>query len=212
MVRQILIESPSDLNKQDVVDYPIVYAIRHERSEMVEVLLEFHPNFTVESVVSSEGTPLYCACGNGQLDIARLLVQAGAKPQASDSFGRSPLHAAALNGQSNVVKWLIEVGVPVDASDKRGDTPLHMAARNGMYGAVALLLDNGAEIERRNKDGLTPMHWAVFSGSLKLVKELQRRGSNINAKTRYGDTPRRMAQKLEENTIADYLKQQGGKR
>jgi ankyrin repeat protein len=77
------------------------------------------------------GTPLHMAVARGSVEIARVLIDAGADLEAEGSLGARPLHTAALGNQAAVAALLIERGAEVDTRDSKGMTPLIVAASYG---------------------------------------------------------------------------------
>jgi ankyrin repeat protein len=61
------------------------------------------------------------------VEIARLLIDAGADLKAKNSFGGTPLHEAANRGQAEIAELLIAKGADVNARDQFGRTPLRYA-------------------------------------------------------------------------------------
>lgn len=59
-------------------------------------------------------TPLYYAALSGNLEIAQLLVEHGARV---DYDCRTPLFRAVEGGHQHVVTWLVEQGTPVDREE-----------------------------------------------------------------------------------------------
>lgn len=62
-----------------------------------------------------------------QLDVARVLLLAGADCHARDKRSRCPLHMAASSGNEELVKLLIAAGAHVKKASVNGTTPLHNA-------------------------------------------------------------------------------------
>ena len=128
-------------------------------------------------------TPLhYSAAGNGartfnkgvQMEVTRLLINAGAATDIRDDWGRTPLHYAAgcphrtfqsseVHGRpdKDVVLMLIQAGASTSAADDQGNTPLHNAVETSRIEIVRVLMDNGADIHARNGAGQTPLQLAV---------------------------------------------------
>jgi hypothetical protein len=107
-------------------------------------------------------TFLHGACHRGQLEIARLLVRAGAAPDARNTLGRTPLHLACSSyshfRKTGLVRLLVEEGgADIDARDRRGRTPLHYAAQSGDRGTIALLAEEGADFDALDEQGDTPL-------------------------------------------------------
>ncbi len=67
---------------------------------------------------------LFIACGEGQVDAARLLLDKGADVNRADYHGSTPLHLACAAGHLDVARLLLEKGAEVDRATKDGATPL----------------------------------------------------------------------------------------
>jgi hypothetical protein len=72
--------------------------------------------------------PLGWAALYGNVDIARLLIDAGANVNERDRNGYRPLHSAAFLGRSKVFDLLLERGAEADAVGTRNDTCRDSAA------------------------------------------------------------------------------------
>ena len=103
-------------------------------------------------------TLLYYAACEGQIDIARILLAAGAgvnEPVGKDC--NSPLQAAAANGHAEMVRFLLGQGAGVNVTDKHGCCyPLKLAAHFGHVETVKLLLEAGAKVQTRDEKKLKP--------------------------------------------------------
>jgi hypothetical protein len=117
-------------------------------------------------------TALHLAAAGYRVDIVRLLLAAGADPNAAANHRRSsPLHYAAdgfitdpawdAKRQVTTLRCLIDKGADIHLQDKNGATPLHRAVRTRCAAAVKFLLDAGSDPTMRNKSGSTPFHLAV---------------------------------------------------
>jgi ankyrin repeat protein len=107
-----------------------------------------------------ELTALVYAARLGSIDVARLLLDAGADVNQVTRYGWSPLLAATQNRNYQLAKFLIERGADVNIANKGGWTPLYLATDNrnlegGDYPTrtpdmdhlefIKLLLDAGAD-------------------------------------------------------------------
>jgi hypothetical protein len=117
-------------------------------------------------------TALHLAAAGYRVEIARMLLDAGANVGAAANHRRSqPLHYAAdghlqnpnWNAQRQVatIRLLLKAGADIHAQDKNGATPLHRAVRTRCADAVKCLLEASADPTVRNKPGSTPFHLAV---------------------------------------------------
>lgn len=117
-------------------------------------------------------TALHLAAAGYRVEIARLLLAAGAEVGAAGNRRRSqPLHYAAdgylenpfwnAERQVAMIRALLAAGAQIDAQDKNGATPLHRAVRTRCAAAVRCLLEAGADPLILNKPGSTAFHLAV---------------------------------------------------
>jgi hypothetical protein len=117
-------------------------------------------------------TALHLAAAGYRVEIAGLLLAAGADPNAAMNHRRSgPLHYAAdgyiigpawdPSRQVETIRCLLSAGAEVNAQDKNGAAPLHRAVRTRCAAAARVLLEAGGDPTLRNKPGSTPFHLAV---------------------------------------------------
>ncbi len=115
---------------------------------------------------------LHLAAAGYRVEIVRLLLAAGADPNAAGNHREStPLHYAAdgcITGpvwdakrQVQTIQCLLDAGAVINAPDKNGATPLHRAVRTRCAAAVKYLLERGCDAKLKNKPGSTPFHLAV---------------------------------------------------
>ncbi|MGO3891279.1 MAG: ankyrin repeat domain-containing protein [Paenalcaligenes sp.] len=88
-------------------------------------------------------TPLHYAASTGQMDTARMLLAAGAMPNAPSSDGTSPLMMAARSGNRDMVNVLIEAGADPKAVNLQQLSAADWARENG-HAALASYLEQGA--------------------------------------------------------------------
>ncbi|MGZ3273280.1 MAG: ankyrin repeat domain-containing protein [Caulobacteraceae bacterium] len=159
---------------------PLLYAVRENCKDCVDILLKHKADINLPDPANVP--PLSIAMMNGNWDVARRLVEAGADVNAWDIFGQSPLHVAI--GYMNT---------------RAGNNPLDSDAQNKATGRdlVKLLVDRGANPNQElffkapGRDtgvgrGYTPFLAACASGDLDLVKLLLEHGANPKLATADG--------------------------
>jgi ankyrin repeat protein len=145
---------------------PLMWAAKGGHADIVKLLLSVHahrwPEQSLGSIAASE------AARNGKTDIIPLLVEAGAKLEASQYDLMTPLHFAAMNMHADTVKYLLDImEVDVNAPDRHGWTALDWATRSQMWNQIHvkdtriknMLLDRGASPSPRTVTALaSPPH------------------------------------------------------
>lgn len=125
-------------------------------------------------------TPFLLAAMDGNSDIMRLLVEAGADPTLATDEDTTPLMVAAGLGQvpaeSKVasheslaaVRIALAQGGDVNRTNGVGRTALHGAAHIRSDAIVQLLVDHGAELNVGDQRGITPLMIAEGGGHVLL--------------------------------------------
>jgi uncharacterized protein len=83
------------------------------------------------------GTALHSAVSRREAEIARLLLEAGASPDARQSAGWTPLHAAAANGDLDSVELLLGAGADPAATNDEGRSVVDLADESGDEATIA---------------------------------------------------------------------------
>lgn len=148
-----------------------------------------HPELANERSQFSHTTPLGYALGSGNWDVAQLLLEQGADPNArcvetlADDLTEawnSPLHLACYAGHEEIAKSLLDHGADINAQNANGNTPLHQAASyDGVSGSLEicrLLVQRGADVNIRNNRGWTPLHTAVLYEAKEIQELLRKNG------------------------------------
>lgn len=129
-------------------------------------------------------TPLLVAARFGRLQVAELLLQKGADPNAKDQqLGGTPLIAAAINGDPALINLLLAHGAdPKIRAERNGMTALMAAAMAGQAKAVEFLLDKAGGLDETDNSGRTPLIWAAYYGAVEAARLLVERGAALNPK------------------------------
>ncbi len=135
-------------------------------------------------------TALVFAAREGDLDSAKLLLDAGASVNQTTEYGWTPLLTAVNNRNYKLAAYLIERGADVNLANKGGWTPLYLATDNrniegGDYPVpkpdldhleiIRLLLERGARPNVRVKDNtltrtIFTMQWLFEGGATPFVR------------------------------------------
>jgi uncharacterized protein len=134
-------------------------------------------------------TALHWAAMHGDLELAQMLMYAGANPRAATRLnGYTPLFLASREGQASIVEALLKAGVDADARSSTGSTPLMLAAASGNVEAVRRLLDTGADPKiKETARGQTALMFAAAYNRVGAVELLARRGADVSATSKVVD-------------------------
>lgn len=101
----------------------------------------------INAVDSNSFTPIFLACQFGNLEIVKMLFEAGGDIHIGMVNGADCLYVASQKGHVEVIKFLIsEAKADPNFMGKSGVLPLHMAASSTHMEAVKVLVKLGAEI------------------------------------------------------------------
>ena len=159
---------------------PLILAAMAADAAVMRALVEAGADPHLKAAL--DGTVLMAAAGLGHvqgedlvkdsnaLEAAKLAVQLGVDPKATDSAGNTALHYAAYMRHDAVVQFLADQGSPLQAKNKFGETPLWDAElviqffAGGAYGLVPsstgdLLRKLGAQPVEASYTRVRPRDW-----------------------------------------------------
>ena len=158
-------------------------------------------------------TPLHLAVSEWEEEVAVMLLEAGADPNARNLQGLSPLHlvAAELRADTVLAALLLASGADPNERDNGGRTPLHRAVTHPDTGIVMLLLRAGAELEARDNQGLTPLPWAMNAARATgpAIEALLAAGADVRVFDQNGETPLHRAVDLQDRQLVARLLELG---
>eukprot|EP00922_Rhytidocystis_sp_ex-Travisia-forbesii_P017773 GHVS01026490.1.p1 GENE.GHVS01026490.1~~GHVS01026490.1.p1 ORF type:complete len:455 (-),score=121.75 GHVS01026490.1:241-1605(-) len=166
-------------------------ASAHNSVDVVRCLVNAHHSTITTDVRSAtfQHTPLHRAAVKGHLEVATVLLDAGAAIDATTQWGCTALHLAATNGHYEVVEELLTRGAKADTVTQFGSRPLLSATYNLHSKVVSLLLHKGSDINQRNQKGLSALHLAVRQNTYDMILLLLHHGANPTLVDGCGSTP-----------------------
>ena len=111
--------------------YPLGLAAFFGHKAIVEFLLKNGADVSLASRNAQKVTALHGGVARRDVEIVKLLLEAGADANARQERGFVPLHDAAANGSVPLVELLLKHGARADAKSDDGKKPADMAADRG---------------------------------------------------------------------------------
>ena len=174
---------------------PVADAAMRGETEAVRSLLR--QGADVNAAQGDGMTALHWAARSGNLEMAEILLYAGANVEAATRIGDyTPLHLASQSGSASVVDALLKAGSDANApTTVGGATPLHFAAASGSAEAVAALLEHGADANaKESARGQTPLMFAAAYNRVDAINVLVQRGADVATTTSVIDIAARDAE------------------
>ncbi|HPF16804.1 MAG TPA: ankyrin repeat domain-containing protein [Thermotogota bacterium] len=107
-------------------------------------------------------TPLEMAIKKRDIELAQMLMAAGANIKHVDEDGNTLFHTAATINSNKNIDFLLSKGLDINAKNNEGQTPLHIAAEREYDSIVEQLINNGADLFALDNNQYMPMHIHVF--------------------------------------------------
>nr|CAG4636933.1 EOG090X04G6 [Ceriodaphnia reticulata] len=102
-------------------------------------------------------SPLHWAAKEGHLNLVTLLIQRGARVNATNMGDDTPLHLATAHGHRDIVSLLLKNKADINFVNEHGNTPLHYACFWGYSNIAEDLVNYGAYVSVANKYGEIPL-------------------------------------------------------
>lgn len=174
---------------------PLYRAVQIGRLEFVKFFLR--RGHSVSTADARGGDLLGAAVESGNLEIAEILLQAGAfNIGATSSRGVPVLHIAAEGGHVRLIDLMLrQKTVEVRVTNSQGLTALMVACRKGFTDVVRHLVaaSSSAHLDARSPSGRSALHFAVEANSLSVVLLLLDAGASVDATDGSGETALHLA-------------------
>jgi ankyrin repeat protein len=201
---------------------PLAVASRAGRLAVVEALLSTaSPDEAIQldraNVLGS--TPLIQAVQSNRVEVAKMLVAAGARVDDVNAQGETALSAAAFTGNVELARLLLTHKARPDTIDATGKSVIVYAAARGAAPIVEMLLDAGVDVNARYRADLTALMWAAghpdntaADAGLRTVRFLLMRGAKVDLVDDRGRSALMIAAGLGHPAIAQALVDAGADR
>lgn len=145
----------------------------------------------------TEETPLHLAVKNGNIEIAKLLVNYPTNLDVKNKFGKTALQYAVGSCDHEMEKILLKAEAEIKTVDNAGRTLMHEAAASANNSMIEYLLSRDISINAADLLGMTPLHLAADQN------EVQSHLSTIQLLLQRGADPLALDKKF--NKPIDYL-------
>jgi len=219
---ELLEAGASRLSRDRMGNTALAIAARLGRLPFVDALLESPPADEAAQLDRANvagSTPLIVAALANRGEVAKRLIEAGAKVDVVNRQGETALSAAAFNGAADLAGLLLARGAKPDTIDETGNGVIAYAAARGAEPIVAMLLDAGVDPNARYRADLTALMWAAghpdntsADAALRTVELLLSRGAEVELVDDRGRDALMIAAELGHAAIARALLDAGADR
>jgi ankyrin repeat protein/beta-lactamase regulating signal transducer with metallopeptidase domain len=142
------------------------------------------------------------ACDDGNVPLARFLLEQGVNVNEADWKGWTPLMVAAGENQADIVRMLIAAGAKVNYVNRQGWTALIEAADEGSYESAEVLLKAGADVNLTGAgNNRTALAMAASEGHTRVFSLLVQAGADIFSMSGEGSPMHRAAEEGQLNVV-----------
>lgn len=156
----------------------LLWAVYYDQTGPVKILLRQKANASQPNDYGV--TPLSVAARNGNADITRDLLAAGADPNAESNGNETVLMTASRTGNREVVDQLLKAAAEPNRKEQNGQTALLWAAAEGHVDVVNSLLEAGADSHVTLRSGFNAYFLAARAGHSDVVFSLLKHGHQVN--------------------------------
>lgn len=179
---------------------PLSKAVETNNKDLIAFLIDSAKQNPNAKNIPDKNYPIGIAILAGNLEVAKMLLVAGANINIQNDKGLTPLmlimssfegvqQDQAKESLRAVVRFILQNGAQVDVTDAKGKTALFYAVEQKDTPAIDLLLTAGANINHKNNAGETAIFLPAKEGNIEMVKALLQKGASAKIANKQGTTP-----------------------
>lgn len=135
----------------------------------------------------NEDYAIHMATKQRDIEILKIVIDAGCNLDLQNGKGQTALHLAAANEMEEFVRLLCQAGADPDVQDNEHQSAIHLATARGYQRIVDFLSERfKASITNRTKDGSTLMHLASSAYNAQAALGFIRKGIPIHMPNKEG--------------------------
>lgn len=194
---KILAEAGADVNARSELlkQTMLMFAVSNGKADVVQALVDAGADVRAKDPDTGMTALAHAVMGKrSQMEIIRILLEAGANPDEGEILGMSMLNYAAVGGKSEVLQALIEGGADINVANEQGATALMAAVAARRTEAAKVLIDAGADTNASvnsagmkkkggtESGGYTAMDVAMITGDDEMMRALESAGAKESDK------------------------------
>ena len=156
---------------------PLMFAIELRNMIAIDALLKLNADVNYQDV-ESHICAIHLACGIGNANLIKKLLENSGNPYLKSRGGNSALHWLALNNKddmNSLLSILVHTNylININLKNDNGQTPLMLAAMKNKQNMIKALLDNGASLVFKDNNGQTVMDYASNQSCIHLLQSFK---------------------------------------
>lgn len=164
---------------------PLVVAIENRQLPVFTKLLELGASKDVKDS-AKKLPPLFWAASVGDLEMAKVLLQRGCKPNQKNMYGHAYFLDIIDKGDVDMVQLLLDHGAKANTTDLYGRPAIHHAYSANNLAMLKLLHSRGGSVNASDMTGCPMLILALQENKDDIFDFLIEYGANINCKTATG--------------------------